>query len=177
MQHLTIDNKMINCKLIKSIENLTNVLNWVSVSKFDSFSILQSRYLLTFCILYAGLLDPSNNAETNSSRGEKGGKQIQFIAQTASPSFDLNRHLFDFNPWNKDFKTKFRKKRALLGQSLSPYVSAYINFNVKKLSKYKVIWPDLPIDWLCGKYAILWINFNLQKLGARITLYLDNLIK
>ena len=35
--------------------------------------------------------------------------QPQFLAQTASPSFDVYRHLFDFN---KDFKTKFREKKG-----------------------------------------------------------------
>ena len=33
-----------------------------------------------------------------------GGGQTLFFVQTFSSSFDVNRHLFDFNPLNKDFK-------------------------------------------------------------------------
>ena len=40
----------------------------------------------------------------------QGGKQTKFLAQTASPSFDVNRYFPDFNPLNKVFKTKFKKR-------------------------------------------------------------------
>ena len=42
-------------------------------------------------------------------QGGGGGKQTSFLGQIASPSSDENRHFPDFNPWNKDFQTKFRK--------------------------------------------------------------------
>ena len=65
-----------------------------------------------------------------------GGKQTQFLGQTASPSFDVNRHLFDMNLWNKDFKTKFRKKGRRHGTK--KYLP--IEMLISDIVQYKVIW-------------------------------------
>ena len=43
---------------------------------------------------------------------DRGEKQTQFFGQTASPSLEENRHIPNFNPWKKEFKTKFREVKA-----------------------------------------------------------------
>ena len=54
-----------------------------------------------------------------------GGKQTQFPAQTASPSFAVNRHF----PKIKILRPNFEQRARLLHNKI-PDVSAYINYNL-----------------------------------------------
>ena len=134
---------------------------------------------------------------------EQGGKQTQFLGQTAPPSSDENRQFPNFNPWNKNFQTK--KKERILLRNKSSDVSAYIIlfYNVKNCTKKgwspqlsvvrERVFSEVPhrppsahahlvqrprqlqVDQTEGrKSAILWINNESEKIGGGPAFFGDN---
>ena len=62
-----------------------------------------STLVVSACGLQMAMVHPQGILYDGLDQG--GGKQTQFLGQSASPSTDVNRHFPDFNSWNKDFKT------------------------------------------------------------------------
>ena len=75
----------------------------------------------------------------------------------ALSSFDVNRHLFDFTPWNKDFKTKFRRKGLCFSTiKVLTYLSMYnlvkivnLNMNVFLFVNLMCINISFNLNFLC----------------------------